>query len=463
MSFWGKFREKLPIWGSRSAAVLVGATLLFELAHKVGLLSALHVPQDEIMEGLLVCALTLGLLSIEEFSKTEAGLETLAEKIGRRLDHTEQALDSLKLVVGNSLDATCHELGSLHDHQIASIEVAGFAGEDSFFLHWNRMLQEFASIVVWGRLGSGFTGEFKKLQELGRHCAYYLPIEEDSQDIAATFLLNAEEATRDAMRLFESGSFGNLAWIIGFDLPAERAAVLLCFVPLGDARFSGLYMTGSKAWKFHQCVLPRLEARGAPDQNSPPIRIYTQQQIESVVTSKVRFKQALVDVDKGEVMHGVEAVCEGMIDQLRQCRRFVDITHICSDETIPLLRSQDFRPWIEANYEAAKSITVTRIFLVPRALRSNPDLRQVIGEMRLHNVTVLVCESDDLSHEFFEDFSIYDERHVIYIDRSGGGPWVSKDDVMARRSDSWDRVNRFRTLFDVVKKRALQNSRIAHV
>ncbi len=453
MGFWKKIREKVPIWGSRVAASLVILTVIFEIAHKAGLLDMLKIPHEAIMEGLLVCALTLGFFSIEEFSKTESTVELLKEK----LTETDLMVGSLKETIVRSLDSTAQKVESLHEHQKSAIEIAGYTGAGEFDLHWAGMMETYESFAMWGKMGSDFTREFKTMQEKGKRCSYYLPIEEDSQDVASTFLLCAEEAKRDSLRLFESASFGNLSWLIGFDLPTETAEVLLCFTPLGDARFAGVYMTGDKAWRFYQCVVPRLEARSAPDQNSVPLRIYTQQQIETIVSSKVSFKQALADVDKGEILQGIESVCEGMSSQLRETRKFADVTHLCSAETIPLLRSPSFIAWLKVNYEvAAKKVVITRIFILPRALRSNQILREVIQEMRQNEINVLICDAEDLSNECLEDFSIYDERHVIYIDRSGGGPWVGKDDAMARRSDSWDRVNRYRTLFDIIKKRALQ-------
>jgi hypothetical protein len=88
--------------------------------------------------------------------------------------------------------------------------------------------------------------------------------------------------------------------------------------------------------------------------------------------------------------------------------------------------------------------------------------------MRHNDINVLVCDLEDLGKKFEEDFSIYDERHVIYIDRSGGGPWVPEDailrppdrwkkDIFARRSDSLDMVCKYRTLFNIIKKKAIQN------
>ena len=127
------------------------------------------------------------------------------------------------------------------------------------------------------------------------------------------------------------------------------------------------------------------------------------------------------------------------------------------------MRSPEFVPWIQANYEAAKTIKVRRIFIVPRALRSDPVLKSLALEMQQNLVDVYICDTEELRDEMLEDFSIYDERHVIYIDRTGGGPWVAgyTADPVARRSDSWDRVNKYRTLFDIMKKKAKPFSRMA--
>lgn len=470
--------SKLTVWGVRATAICV-ATLLFasvvlEVLHKTNVLTELNIPEQVVTECLLICIFSLAFFAIEQSNRSAEILESLKEEIKERTtalqEHIiqqqatfERSFALMRENIVSEQENTQRSLGSLRDHQMAAIEIVGFSGIRQFELHWSHILEAFGTLVMWGRFGTEFTKNFKLIQEQGRECFYYMPIEEDTQDVASTFLLCAEEAKPDFFKLYEAGFFGNLSWIAGFDLPNQRAEVLLCFAPLGDPRFSGTYMTGARAWRFHQSVLPKLEARSTPDQDSLPIRIFSQKQIERMVSYKVSFKRDLGDIDKGDILRGVQTICESMTDQLRESRKFLDVTHVCNKDTISMLRAPEFVPWIQANYDAAKTIKVTRIFIVPRALRSEPILKDLAAEMKQEGVDVYICDTEELRDEMLEDFSIYDERHVIYIDRAGGGPWVTgyTADPIGRRSDSWDRVNKYRTLFDIIKTKARPYSRFA--
>lgn len=469
----------LTRWGARVTVffvfILLIASLLLEVLDKTHILKDLHIPQEVVTESLLICIFSLAFIAIEQSNRSVETMEAAKEELNGKIEDLRKAFDQQQSITERSYTSTrdeiCRELqgsqrslGELRDHQMAAIEVVGFAGMSQFELHWSHILETYGSLVMWGRFGTEFTKYFALVQEKGRECSYYMAIDEDTMDVASTFLLCAEEAEQDFFKLYETGFFGNLSWIIGFDLPSQRAEVLLCFASLDDARFSGSYMTGAKAWRFHQSVLLKLEARSSPDQDSLPIRIFSQKQIEMVVSNKVSFKRDLIEIDKGDVLRGVAQICEGMTDQLRESREFLDVTHICNKDTIPLLRSPEFGPWIQENYDAAKKIKVRRIFIVPRALRAERILCDLATEMQQNNVEVYMCDTEELRVEMLEDFSIYDERHVIYVDRAGGGPWVAgyTADPIARRSDSWDRVYKYRTLFDIIKKKArLQGNRPA--
>jgi hypothetical protein len=461
----------LTRWGVRATAACVAALLFascaLEILHKTNMLAALHIPQEFVTECLLICIFSLAFFAIEQSNRSMEVLTAFQEEIGKKVEQSQQEMLQHQTSMERSLTALQEKmiveqinversLTSLRDNQRSAIDVTGFSGMRQFELHWNHMLEGYKTLAMWGRFGTEFTRNFKVIQEQGRQCSYYMAIEHGTLDVASTFLLCAEEAQPGFFKLYETGFFGSLSWVVGFDLPSQSAEVLLCFSTLDDSRFSGTYMTGAKAWMFYQSVLPRLEARSAPDQDSLPIRIYSQKQIQTVVSNKEGFKRELVDIDKGDALKGVQAICEGMMDQLNESRKFLDVTHICNKDTIPLLRSPEFVLWVQANYQAAETIKITRIFIVPRELRSDPTLKALATEMKTRGIDVYMCDAEDLRDEMLEDFSIYDERHVIYIDRTGGGPWVTgyTSDPIARRSDSWDRVNKYRTVFDIMKKKS---------
>jgi hypothetical protein len=72
--------------------------------------------------------------------------------------------------------------------------------------------------------------------------------------------------------------------------------------------------------------------------------------------------------------------------------------------------------------------------------------------MRQNNITVLICDWEGLEDRLREDFSLYDDEHVVYISR-GGGAWLDEDQTRARISDSMERVRHFRGVFNTIKQR----------
>jgi len=73
--------------------------------------------------------------------------------------------------------------------------------------------------------------------------------------------------------------------------------------------------------------------------------------------------------------------------------------------------------------------------------------------MQQQNIHVLLCDLEALEDRLIEDFSLYDDEHVVYVSREGGA-WLDEDRTRARISDSMERIRHFRGVFNTIKQRA---------
>jgi hypothetical protein len=404
-------------WTARVIVILVGLTTLLEVAHSLGLLEVLHLSEAHVTDAIVIGTFLLAFLLVETFGENEKKLKRLLHQV----------------------DATA--------------SIARFSDLDQFHSHWKHMRQTFGTFTIVGTPIPVFSEQFVQLAKDSKRCRLCLGIDLNSQELARAFLSLGKSLPLNHFELHEFSAPPNGFWLIAYDHTGNGLEAIICFPHLNENSADGLYLTGAAAKAFIGCISPLLVARNVGGEAVGPIRVYSEQQIETVLDKKTAFNQEMLDVEGGIRLSGVEDVSKGMTRQLEKTARFVDVTHICGEKTIPLLRSEPFVSWIDANYVAARrGVVITRIFLVPRALRGNQELLHVIGEMRQNNITVLICDWEGLEDRLREDFSLYDDEHVVYISR-GGGAWLDEDQTRARISDSMERVRHFRGVFNTIKQR----------
>jgi hypothetical protein len=404
-------------WTARVIAILVGLASLLEIAHALGLLEVIHLSEAHVTDAILVGTFLLGFLLIETFGDNEKELKHLLHQV----------------------DATA--------------SVVRFSDRYQFHSHWKHMRQAYDSFTVVGTPIPVFSDQFARLEKDSKRCKLYLNIDLSSQALARDFLLRGKRLPADQFQLHEFSSAPSGSWLIAHDPTGNGLEAILCFPVLNENSADGLYLTGSAAKACIGCISPLLVARLVGGEATGPIRIYSDQQIETVLDKKTAFSQEMLDVEGGLRLCGADDVCKGMTRLIDKTVKFVDVTHICGEKTIPLLKSEPFVAWLAANYAAAKrDVIITRIFLVTRALRENAELLKVVDEMRQNSITVLFCDLDGLEDRLREDFSLYDDEHVVYISREGGA-WLEQDQTRARISDSIERVKHFRGVFNTIRQR----------
>jgi hypothetical protein len=405
-------------WTARVIAILVLFAVLLEIAHALGLLEAIPLSESHVTDAILVGTFLLGFLLIETFGENE-----------KELHHLLQQFD-------------------------ATASVARFSDRYQFHSHWKHMRQTYGAFTIVGTPPPSFGDQFARLAKDAKRCKVCIGIDFNSQNLAREILTTGRTLQPNQFELHEMSQPPNGTWLIAHDATGNGVEVILCFPSLNENSVDGLYLTGSAAKAFVGCVSPLLISRTIGGEIVGPIRIYTEQQIDTVLDKKATFTQEMLDVEGGIRLSGAEEVCRGMIGVLEKTQHALDVTHICSERTIRLLGSDTFVAWLGANYAAiGRGVIITRIFIVPRALRKDPTLTSVIEDMRNHRINVMLCDLEALEERLHEDFSLYDDEHVVYISREGGS-WLDEDQTRARISDSLDRVRQFRGVFNAIKQRA---------
>ena len=289
------------------------------------------------------------------------------------------------------------------------------------------------------------------MQEVGKLCAesrelsIYRPLASVDPEEIKTILHTAEN-TDCQPKLFQTDSFDALFLAVGNNPVTEETEILLHLWDPVDVGLAGLHVSGELAARIMSCVKPRLnEAVAVEGPTFYAVRIYSADEAANVNRVKVQYQRERLRLSEGIPMVGEDVICDRMTRYLEATERTLSVTHIAKAENIPLLERPVFQAWITANYEAVKrGIKIERIFIVGRENAGDAVLKRVTSAMVKNGITVRQCILESLDLAFQEDFSIYDDRHLIYITRTRSG-W--HEQAEARRTDNLVRIQIYRETF----------------
>lgn len=148
---------------------------------------------------------------------------------------------------------------------------------------------------------------------------------------------------------------------------------------------------------------------------------------------------------------GDRAVCKYMMDMLNKATAYLDVTHVAKDRSsVDYIGSVAFREWIKANYLAARGdgrlrIRIRRIFLIDRRYEDERSLLDTMRQMVDHGIEVFSLSLDDVPPSMQEDFSLYDDAHVLFRHHRHRS-WISDSGVS--HSSERETISAFRSLFD---------------
>jgi len=442
--FWEKYSRKIAFW-------LVVAIVVLTLAIHVG--HALHklemVPQDALYETIALASFFLIFLLLEQSLAGAEKQEIASAESVRKLELTSDKLDDLSQQVESTTG------------------IAAYSELAVFNAKWEKLREKFPNLTLVGELPINYGEEVRSICERGSRSpsgvkdtefVIYRSLNSFSEKEINDLLGAISLARPDLVKIYHMYGFEWGSWAMGSNDRGDETEVLLNYAsPHGDA-LAGLHLTGRAAESFVKTVIPHIGQVGLPGVAYPPVRLVSREQVEFIVEEKVQYQKKIKEmVELGVPSEGKSAICEAMTRLLGDTHTFLDVTHLCWDEgTIEGLQDESFSKWLEANYHARdRNVTIRRIFIARRADYGHRILQEVMREMRSKKVEVFLCPLDALKEQYWEDFSLYDDEHVVYMDRARIY-WSGKQKPLARRTENPDKIREYRYLFDLLIKRYVE-------
>jgi len=446
---WRELYEKYgKKWSARIIFAFVLLTAALHIAHLLGYLEWIHGP--ELLVTVVWASFFAILLLLETFFTSDKKLDDLSRESKSEMALVSQRLNS----ISQQVDAT-----------------AGTAtyAELSVFLHkWQNLREKFDSVMLVGELPLHYAEEVqwickqdqrdqRTVQE--RELSVYRSLNTSSRQEIIELIELAAAARSGLVKLYHIYGFEWGSWAMGRNHRGDEIEVLLNYANAHGSSLTGLHLSGKAAESFDKAITPHLGEVGLPGVSYPPVRLSSREQIDFIVEEKVEYQKKIKEMaEMGVPIEGRERICEVMTNVLEQnTKHDLDVTHLCNDEgQIEELESAPFQKWLDANYKAVQQgVKIVRIFIVRKEHYEHPILVQVIQKMQSNNIKVLKCQLESLRSWLQEDFSIYDEHHLVYIDKTriSWSP-ITKPEPLARHTENPQKIREYRDIFNALKSRA---------
>ena len=443
---WERYKTK---WEAYVVLAFLLFTIVIHVGHSLKIPVLDEVKQDVLSETLGLASFFLIFLLLEQ---TFAG----AEKVESA---SAESLQKLDLAAG--------KLDDLSKQVEATSGIAAYSELSAFTDKWQKLRDRFATVTLVGELPINYADEVRAICQQDkehrsaakdREFVIYRSLNTRSKKEIYDLLEAASQASPDVVKIYHMYGFEWGSWAMGRSDRGDETEVLLNYAsPHGDA-LAGLHLTGKAAESFVKTVMPHFGEIGLQGVAYPPVRLASREQVEFIVEEKVQYQKKIKEmVDIGVSSEGMADICEAMTMLLKGTKKFLDVTHLCSDEgAIEGLQNVLFRKWLEANYKAReRGVNIRRIFIARRQDYHHKVLQEVIAEMRSKGIEVFLCPLDSLKPHQLEDFSLYDDRHVVYMDRARTY-WSGKQKPLARQTENPEKIHDYREIFDLLIERYVE-------
>lgn len=438
---WEKYSKK---WTAYVVLIFFVFTVAIHVAHVFGFLGKIN--ETFLSSTLSFAVFFLVFLLLEEFFANDAKIEESAKELNEKHDRTIEKLDDLSA-----------ELESMSG-------ISGYFDLAVFEAKWRKLRDSFDSVTLVGEIPIDYAGEVRRICEKDskdpaamkdKKFFIYRSLNTASK-IEVTELIDlAAQARPGLISLYHMYGFEWGSWAMGRKQRNETE-VLLNYANADRGTQVGLHLIGRAAEAFERAVTPHFGQIGLPGVSYRPIELASREQVEFIIEEKVEYQKKIAEmVGQGVPIEGTERICRAMIHLVNNTKKHLDVTHLCvNDGAIDRLEDEVFKEWIQANYDAiGRNVTITRIFIVQRASYKHPVLQRVMNEMRSNKIDVRLCPLDDLREQLMEDFSIYDGKHLVYMDKARSY-WAGAAQPLARSTENSEKIGDYQFTFGALDRRA---------
>lgn len=435
------YKKYMKKWTARIIFALVLLTILLSTAHQFRYLE--WMPGPALSETVVAASFLLVLLLLETIFASDKKLDDLDNLTGesqRKMDYISQRLDDLSRQMSSTKGTTTYS------------ELSAFMNK------WQDLRETFNILTLVGELPINYAEEVRRICDQDKRDPQTIEKKEISvyrcvntssrQDVTELIELVAA-ARQDLVTFYYIFGFEWGSWVAASNHRGE-AEVLLNFTNAQGRALVGVHISGKAAEAFVRATTRKLKEVGFSEASYPPVRLASRGQVDFVVEDKAEHQKRIAEMaEMGIPIEGIDRICEVMIDLVQCAQRYLHVTHLCIDEgTIERLQDGVFRKWLDANYKAVqRGIKIRRILIVPKKHYGHPILEKTGMEMQSKNVEVLICPLDGLRVRLQEDFSIYDEQNLVYMDKARIHWSGAQKQPLARHSENPEKIKYYRDIF----------------
>ena len=366
--------------------------------------------------------------------------EEFVESVGRKLEPQQATLNEVKTT-----------LNSVFEQTKSILNLVSYSDAGTFVARWKTMAERFENFLLIGDVSVEYIKEIPNTGAKKKIISVYRTVNERNrrQILEAMNLFPADD-----IRKVEAHHIGRFDWgftVIASNQQGSEVEALLNYNSNPDQEPTGYYVFGNTAVALLNSVKWRLADTGSaihPDESDSAVPIESEDMLGFILTKRMEYKSLLNQTRQGIPLRGAEAICQQMSAILATTNQSVDVTHIAKGYNIELLNSPEFKDWLGENFKAVRrGVAIRRIFLVQKNEIDNPILRSCVDQLKEHQIEVRYCFLEDTEPALIQDFSIYDEKNLVYISPSSGGAW-REERTEAKHSRNEARIRRYEEMFE---------------
>jgi hypothetical protein len=352
------------------------------------------------------------------------------------------------------------KIDSLSYHTRSILNIISYSDAEFFKTKWNQITDQHDHLFLVGNFPIGFIRDIcEKLKGSRKRVSVFCSVDQKSRDDIYEILKISDEIESSRIRVYHIDRFDWGFIVLGSNASESNVEILLNYLTIPEEAQSGYYVFGETALALMKSLKPRLSEvslNSSLEEGHSAVRISNEEVLDFILTQKTHYQSELGSLSQGIPLRGEETICDRMASILRETQKTLKVTHIAKGENnINFLLTKDyFKKWILENYKAVeRGVNIERIFVVPRDDISNKYLNDFMIEMKNKKVDVRLCLLEDLEPRYQEDFSIYDDKDLVYIYSSGGGPWIGGR-TEARYTTDDTNIQRYKRIFDVIERKS---------
>lgn len=348
----------------------------------------------------------------------------------------------------------------LDEHTRAVFNLVRYKSPEFFEAKWKYLANHYDNLYLIGDFSYIFLNYIKdSLQNPDRKLFIFLCAHDRNAKEVTKFMKFSTEmpASIDIYHI-DRLERGYVAF--GTDSQISKVEALLNHLPSSDLSMSGYHIIGEAAAELFKSLGPILDPQPLDITNiirALPVKITSDEILQSILERRRAYNSQINGLRKGIPLLGEAEICQRMSRILAQTTRQLKVTHLARGESIKLLEHASFQNWLKENFKArARGVEICRILLLPETELGNPIIQRVLKQLKDNGITVKYVTLEYTEKSLIEDFSIYDDKYLVYISSSGAGPWIRRgeNDAEARYSSDKELIDSYNSIYTALFDRA---------